>query len=72
MDDTKLKEAAVDLLNGLTAMLLVYPAGGRGDADDREAAVYKAISAYEKATGEKWVFSGSLEATRERLKKLTL
>jgi hypothetical protein len=70
MDEQSVKDAATDLLKALTAMLLVYPAGGRGEPEDREAAVYKAISAYEKATGEKWRFSGSLEKTQTLLKEL--
>jgi hypothetical protein len=70
MNKNKLRDAAPDLLKGLTAMLLVYPAGGRGDAEDREAAVTKAISAYEKATGEKWTCSGSLQKTQAKIKEL--
>lgn len=57
--DQKISNAALDLLDALISMLLVYPAGGSGTKGDRDAAVNKAITAYEKATGKKWVFSDS-------------
>jgi hypothetical protein len=65
--DQKISNAAPDLLNALIALLLVYPAGSKEPSKDRDAAVNKAITAYEKATGKKWSFMDSAHVKDQML-----